>query len=439
MSIFIRAEAEPDLKADLLNPLLGHKEIERKHSISEAAVRRWRDRHNVTLGAVTSPYPDSARPTFPAQHEPNAQKWSPGVVIRNGEAEVCTNFGQDQSADHKRLLEDAGLNPAEWHITRISPLVRKSDSGTEMTAYWFRAVPAVTGPLLSEEEMDDILSQYTIVREWPELPLVTDRILLVPSGDLQLGKPERGGTEETIKRFARYTDEIANELRNSGPVKLLVLPWLGDCIEGLVSQNGRNIALLDIPVTQQVRVYRRLMMHQIITLAPYAENVLIPVVPGNHDQTTREQTMPHTDSWAIEGAAAAADYFRDRPGFEHLSWGFPEPGEPHLAVQVDPQLTLGFTHGHVVGSNPAKVIEWWKGQSHGRQPLGEADILVSAHWHHLRVEFTGGGRTWVQIPAMDGGSGWYRQKTGDDVPSGQITMDLTPGVGAGWTNLRVYS
>jgi hypothetical protein len=40
---------------------------------------------------------------------------------------------------------------------------------------------------------------------------------------------------------------------------------------------------------------------------------------------------------------------------------------------------------------------------------------------------------------MDGGSSWYRHKTGEAVVSGQVTVDLTPGVGCGWTNLKVYS
>lgn len=754
MSLSDRVSDNPSLLEDLQNTTLGHVEVARRHATSETAVRRWRQKNGVvgSVEELTTPYPNDDRPEAVTPHTSTASQWEPGVTIRNGEAEVRTVFKPvDQTPDHKNLLEDAGLDPDAWRITRISPLVRKDEG---MTAYWFRAVPFASGPAVSSDDMDAILSQYIGLDMGMQLAEEvatysrTDRILMVPSGDLQLGKPEQGGTEATIERFARYTNEVAKDLAASGGVKFLILPWLGDCasaeteivtrrgivkigdvagqdveikdgngrwvkvpiksyglkpltkvtwksrkaakvtetspghewilsngqrvrteslepgmsvrksalktnlpglsqagvqagfvfgdgtdtsngaraifcgdkdeallpwflgvdisppdgkgqrrtaarfpsswkrlpsidegtsflfgwlagyfaadgcvdghggarissasrenlefvrsvcavlgldtwpirevtehasgrynegslyemafgvrslpdefflipahqsrvkdtrrkatptvtwtvesveatgrveetfccvvpttssflladglltsncIEGLVSQHGRNIASLDMPITQQVRVYRRLMMHQIITLAPYAYNVLTVVVPGNHDQTTREQTMPHTDSWAIEGAAAAADYFKDREEFQHLSWAFPEHDEAHIAVKIDPKLTLGFTHGHVTGSNPAKVIDFWKGQSHGRQPLGEADILVSAHWHHLRVEFTGGGRTWVQIPAMDGGSGWYRQKTGDDVPSGQITLDLTPGVGAGWTNLKVYS
>jgi predicted phosphodiesterase len=435
-------EEHPEVQSILDDDSLGRREAARQieelgFGASESAVRRYRARR--AKDTLTDPYPSSTRPAK-AQHRPApVTQWQPGVTIMGDTAEIRTPLQPaSQSLDDRRMLTEAGLDPDEWVITKTTQHVRYSDvdGSPELTQYWLRATKQPKG--ISAEDMEEILSHY--IGYFPVTERTNDdRILLVPSGDLQLGKPSGGGTEATIERFARYTNEVAADLSASGGVQKLVLFWGGDCIEGIVSQNGRNIAYLDLPITAQVRVYRRLMMHQIITLAPYAQEVLVAVVPGNHDETTREQMMPHTDSWAIEGASAAADYFEGRPGYEHISWAFPDEGEPHLAVKIDDQLTLGFTHGHVTGSNPSKVIDWWKKQSHGRQPVGEADILVSAHFHHLRVEFTGGGRTWIQIPAMDGGSDYYRQRTGEAVVNGQITVDLTPGVGAGWTNLRFYA
>jgi hypothetical protein len=439
----------PQLEADLRNSRLSQREVAKKHSASKTAVKRWRDAHNIprmdAFGVLTEPYPvtDTQRPAA-VRHKPvQTQQWQPGITITDTAAEIRTPYRAfEQTPDDAALLTEAGLNPDEWYITKTTSHVKYGEDGEPSVAqYWLRASKIPAGSI-STEDLDAILAQY-IKPPW-ELPgnfggADTKRILVVPTGDLQLGKPSGGGTEATVARFARYTNDIAADLAASGGVQLLVLPVLGDCVEGIVSQSGRNIAYLDMPITAQVRVYRRLLMHQLLTLAPYAQNVLVPVVPGNHDETTRQQIMPHTDSWAIEGASAAADFLSGREGFEHVSWAFPDAGEPHLAVKIAEELTLGFTHGHVTGTNPAKVIDWWGRQSHGRQPVGEADILFSAHWHHLRVEFTGGGRTWFQIPAMDGGSDWYRHKTGDDVMSGQITVDLTPGAGCGWTNLQVYT
>jgi LAGLIDADG-like domain len=215
-----------------------------------------------------------------------------------------------------------------------------------------------------------------------------------------------------------------------------------NCLEGITSQGSRMLTTLDIPVSEQVRVYRRLMMHQIATLAPLAGKVVIPVVPGNHDETTRVQEMPIRDSWAIEGASAVADWMSGRPEYSHVEFLFPEPDQAGVTVDVGPDGTpyvVTFIHGHTTGTRPDRIIEWWRGQAHGRLPAGRADMLVSAHYHHLRTEQTGGRRTWLQIPALDGGSEWYRRKSGEDAQSGIVTVDITPGSGTGWSNLTVRS
>jgi len=62
-------------------------------------------------------------------------------------------------------------------------------------------------------------------------------------------------------------------------------------------------------------------------------------------------------------------------------------------------FVIAFTHGHVVNS-PDRMLDWWKGQAFGHQKAGEADMLVSAHFHHYRNRAAGKRRTWLQIPAL---------------------------------------
>ena len=138
---------------------------------------------------------------------------------------------------------EAGLNPAEWYITKTTSHVRYGEDGEPSVAqYWLRASKLPAGSV-SPEDMDAILAQYIYaVPQW-ETQLAPDRILMVPSGDLQLGKPEGGGTEATIERFARYTNEIAADLAASGGVELLILPWLGATVPGTRSPTA-SIALM---------------------------------------------------------------------------------------------------------------------------------------------------------------------------------------------------
>jgi hypothetical protein len=73
----------------------------------------------------------------------------------------------------------------------------------------------------------------------------------------------------------------------------------------------------------------------------------------------------------------------------------------------------------------------------GNRPVAQVQIMNTAHFHHLLVsERT--GRTLLQVPAMDGGSGWWTDKTGQNSPAGMLSY-LT-GVACGprlWSDLAV--
>src|SRR5690606_30317931 len=49
---------------------------------------------------------------------------------------------------------------------------------------------------------------------------------------------------------------------------------------------------------------------------------------------------------------------------------------------------LAVAHGHQA-NNPDRIPQWWANQVHGGQPAADADILLTAHFHHLRVQPTG--------------------------------------------------
>ena len=213
----------------------------------------------------------------------------------------------------------------------------------------------------------------------------------------------------------------------------ILLPWLGDCMEGLVSQGGAlaMAGRLDLTMTEQLRVYRRLMLHQIQSFAPLSDRIVIPVVPGNHDEVQRigKVQRRYDDSWAIEGAVAVADALKLAPGYEHISFVF--PGRDELTITLNVGGTdVGFAHGHQFGRDPMK---WWANQSHGMQPIGGSTLLLGAHLHHLRVEQSG-AKSFVQIPALDGGSTWWRHRTGQDAPSGMVSLLIGHG---GWSDLVV--
>jgi hypothetical protein len=424
-----------------INMLLG------EGTTSEKSVRRFRSR--LRAGALADPQPT----THIGPVSGSGGRWTPGIDIdprQGGEfrtkPRVVNQEAPAAEPEEADLLAEFDLDPALWEVTGARKSTWQSgDRWMEARRVSFRK--RVPGEATTVADVEAIMSNYYAVPhlgapKWADKP---DRIVMIPAGDLQLGKGEGGGTAATVDRFCRIVSDIAARLVSGDRARQgrtsLVLPWLGDCIEGTVMLKGRALTTLDIPVTEQVRTYRRLMMHQIATLAPVGVKVVIPVVPGNHDETTRKQIMPVNDSWAIEGASAVADWMAGRPEYAHVEFVFPDPGDLGITLNVGSEknpYVVSFTHGHIASSSSG-IIPWWKGQAYGRHHEGSADMQVSAHFHHLRVEHTGGRRTWLQIPALDGGSEYYRARTGEDSQTGMVSLEIAPGTDQGWRALTVHT
>ena len=248
-----------------------------------------------------------------------------------------------------------------------------------------------------------------------------------PVGDTQLGKVDGGGSPGVVARFGTNLDDaIARYQRH--PAATVVLPWLGDCIEGIWSQGGSLRMRLDLAPAEQVRVYRRLMWAQVKAFARVHAGVIeVPVVPGNHDETVRtgdKMSTWYDDSWAVDGASAVADGCAENPDLaDRVRFVFPQRDQLGIVREYD-GLVVGMTHGHQFGRDPLK---WWDQQAGGRTPLGDSDVLLAAHLHHLRLQDHGGRRLFFQIPALDGGSQWFQHRAGADAPPRLVTFRIEDG------------
>ncbi|MEI6598168.1 MAG: hypothetical protein WCL22_03910, partial [bacterium] len=239
-------------------------------------------------------------------------------------------------------------------------------------------------------------------------------------GDTQYGKDAGGGTEETVRRVLDGLSaavERHKELLKSGrPIGTVVLPQLGDCIEGSTSQNGKVLGRSDLGVTQQVRIGRRVLMAWIKAFAPLCKELIIPVVPGNHDDTHRMLMTDPIDSWQIEVASAVQDACAENPALSHVKFMYPKPDNQTLALDLG-GTTLGLAHGH----QAKDMGKWLHGQATGRTAVGSADVLMTGHFHHFRADQIG-PRLWIQVPAMDGGSAWFRDRSGLESPTGIVSL-----------------
>lgn len=248
---------------------------------------------------------------------------------------------------------------------------------------------------------------------------------VVAVGDTQIGKELDSPTDELIERFQELM------LLASGPAEAMQLtgsklehihlPWLGDCIEGMNSQNGRLRWRTRLTITEQVRVLRRLMLWQVQLFAPLAERVTVVSVPGNHDEANaRDLDTRSDDSWAIDALVQVADALELAGGYDHVECYVPGPDERAVVLEVGETL-VAHSHGHE--HRHGKHFEYWAGQAFGGQPMGEASLWLQGHGHHLHLQ-EDGRRKWVQVPAVERESVWWKHKTGTGGSPGIVTFQL---------------
>lgn len=374
----------------------------------------------------------AAGPTGP-QHSPGRKAypdgWQPRSEVDDVDGGYVVSRPQSLSGEHNSshgdfaaVLDEFGLDPAQWTVERVRRSRWQKYDGEWLESVRLSILPARAGAA-ARADVEALCREIGKFRVKGSAKLAENSgSFVAPIGDTQIGKTDGGGTAAAVPRILAEIESGARRFRvlhKRHGFAQAVLPQVGDCIEGNVSQKGAVVGRSDLGVTEQVRVYRRLLWAQVRAYAAIAPQVLVPVVPGNHDEPTRFPMTTYTDSWAIEAASAVQDAVSENPDLaERVRFVFPEHDELTVTVNVSGTV-LGLAHGHQFGRDP---LRWWSDQAGGRQPVGDADVLLSGHLHHLRVQDHGGGRLFLQVPSLDGGSTWFRHRAGASAPSRAVTF-----------------
>lgn len=366
--------------------------------------------------------------------------WEPGIAWDGNNGTITTGPLTERPKAWDDIIKIWGLDPNEVEI--IEPVQLRSwdaqskEDGIRRMFYYKASVRKKRQGPNATELIDEIKKWKPRKVKPADTQDGSGLAYLVAYADTQLGKPDGDGTEGTIKRILEKTDlavDRLKDLRRLGrPIDCIYIATLGDHIEGFNSQGGNLAWRNELTLTEQVRIWRRLLLHIVKSFAPLSERIVVSVVPGNHDEAVRtgdQLSTRYDDSWAIDAASAVADALKDIPGFEHVTFMFPKRDELTLTLDVAGTI-VGFAHGH---QTKGKTHDWWAKQAHGMQPIGDATLLLTGHYHHLKVD-QAGAKAWIQAPALDGGSTWWKHRTGQDSPSGIVT--LTVGHGS-WGDLAI--
>ena len=350
--------------------------------------------------------------------------WAPGVEWLGTEGTLTTDTvkGEPQWAD---ILRKWDLDPDEFEV--VEPVLFNSWGGEDGTLNrQFKA--KVIRRTHARPDLEPLIANAMKHKPKKE-KIVGDASLTVVLADWQIGKADHGGVEDTIERIIDARDALiqrARDLRKIGrDIGSLNVLWTGDSIEGCLGHYPSQTFTVELDRREQVKVTRRLLTDSLQTWSKHFEEITVAAVAGNHGEN-------RNGGKAFTGVQDNDDLAVVEQVQEILAANSNAFGHVRFALARD-ALTLtipaagwiiGITHGHIAtrGSNvEAKLQRWWEGQAAGRQPIGDSDVLVTGHYHHLRVA-DWGGCVWMQAPAMEGGSEWFRQATGQASQIGMLTF-----------------
>ena len=366
------------------------------------------------------------KPTAPKQPKRQSKVEGRTVFEMRGEdqLEVTVPEGFDAEGTALRYLEDEGLTPGEWRVSHY----RKIEYGAGLTSvrFSFERVKSRLSVTLSDEELETALGTARArigLENSSQAPVGAEsKTYLVALGDMQFGKDDGDGLAGTIARTMRTLDRAFSLYSWYGTrydLNEVVIAFLGDHIEGFTSQGGANAWRTSTPLTEQIRVTRRIMLYAMQLFSALGVPVRMVAVPGNHGEPVRFEgngITRYDDSHDTECLIAVADAAELAPeAFGHVSFYVPETDELSVALNLN-STNVVFNHGHKIRSG--KHHDWVKGQAYNRSSLyRDCDVVLVGHYHHEYIE-ADSDRMIVQVPALEGGSQWWKHLTGTEASQG---------------------
>ena len=365
----------------------------------------------------------------PAEKVPATNNFRPGIEFDGFEGEATTP-GYSDKPDFDAFLLDAGFDPEEIEIVGTPRTSRwQRYDGDWLTSYRFSFRKKG-----SSVDLPKLFADAKRAHKAHKRPTPNERILILAPADFQIGKTgSRGGTQELIERVLTSYDRAEELMKRNKYERIFVLD-MGDLIESISNTaDQQQIATNDLSVPDQVSLGIDLMWEIVKRASKYAP-VTYGSIASNHCQVRANRQAigrPGNDDWGI----MVLKQLRRLATETDLDVQFliPQPEDEGFAFRYGIH-TIGVVHGHQI-KRPEAMAAWWSKQQFGSQWAESVSLMLSGHFHHLRVEELGqfrvdgeiiGSKYWVQMPTSDAGSDWYRRISGSDSATGIGAIELTP-------------
>lgn len=348
--------------------------------------------------------------------------------------QITAQVFEDLSPDD--ILRKFGRNP---ELVRITGVLSESHWGDDANG-WKHAYKFSTEYITEESNeltITDLPLLYAIVQGRTLEPLPrpsgTGRATVVVWADPQTGKRDsRGGTPELIERMARARTALSDYIATH-PASEAAFLSVGDEVESFENVPSQQF-LNDLSFPDQLDLELTFELEFLLDLAATHSKIQVAGTSSNHCAWRRGKDIlgKPGDDYGIYLKRQLEKAVRLNTDYDHIEFVYPDEWDETNAVTVA-GTKIAMAHGHQV-NNPNQIGDWWKKQAFGRQASSDADVLLTGHFHHFRMEEVIGGekglvkpRVWIQAPTMDNGSSWVRNKWGNDSTPGLLVFQVTEG------------
>ena len=352
--------------------------------------------------------------------------------------------------DHKWdiYLAELGFDPKEFEIIEpfeVRTWTANMGAGETEQFYYYKAKIISKNPTSSKDfDYKNLLKEIKAYKGQPQ-KITGNSSFVVCLSDWQMGKRDGDGTQGIVKRIEQMIPDVTARIKdlkkNGVDLANLYVFGLGDIVEGCDGFYPMQEFSVEYDLRRQKMIARRLLVKAIKTWAPLFKNTVVACVPGNHGENRKngKSFTSFGDNFDVSLFDEAQEILSENPAFKKVKFIIPE-NELWITLDVSGTI-IGLAHGHQFRTggrySHQKAVAWLSGQAFGMTDVGDSDILISGHFHHLFV-VNEGKRTLMQCPSVDGGSEWFENMTGKTSYSGTLTFSITPGkTQLPWDNLRV--
>jgi predicted phosphodiesterase len=347
--------------------------------------------------------------------------WQPSLEFDGSEG-VATLPAQpglpEVASQFDQFLVEQGFDPAEYEVVGSPRTSRwQRYDGDWLTSYRFnfrrKTVEA------DNRDLEALIAAVKKAKIKPVVETESDRTFWLHVTDLQAGQADGDGAEGMVRRAQELAGivraRVAGLKKAGTPAGQIFIPITGDLVEGINGWYEMQTFSVQLDRRQQVKLVRRVLTELLMDVAKIGLPVHVAVVPGNHGENRNNgkayTTLGDNDDVAVVEQIAEAFKLA---GVDSVYFSF--PGSERLSLTVEVQgWIVGLTHGHIAratGTPEAKILSWFKNMAASRDPIGDADILFTGHYHSGKYSQLIGDTEWIQGGALCDASAWFSQTAG---------------------------